>query len=410
MCGCAGGEYRSARKSDGTPRARLDPVLRPPEVRFVSPGFPKCTVLPTVCVLLLSACTWSTDAAPSLPARLTILVQEEHAFFYRNEVGHWEGFNHDLIDRVQRHLGVPVEIKSFTTHDALVQAFAAGEGDIMCPAIAIDRASAEPTGVTELAQELFPTLRFKVSDEEDFVWVLRKELTGVAALLDEWSGTVQSQLMVANLYDTYFAHLGLLNKFDLVMLKVRYRRDLPRYRALFDQAGRRHSIDPLFIAAMSYQESHWNPEATSFTGVRGLMMLTQETANEIGVTDRLDPRQSIFGGTRYFTQLRKQIDDDVGRPDNSYFALAAYNVGLGHVEDAQEVVRRHGGDHTSWSHLRDALPLLSDPEYYATLKYGKARGREPVRYVDSIRNYYALMSKWEMSRERPRGRTASGDS
>ena len=184
MCACAGGKYRSARKSDGTPRARLDPVLAPPEVRFVSAGFLKCTVLPAVCVLVLAGCSSSTDAAQSLPARLTILVQEEHAFFYRNEVGHWEGFNHDLIDRVQRHLGVPVEIKSFTTHDALVEAFAAGEGDIMCPAIALERASADPTVVTELAQEPFPTLRFKVSDEEDFVWVLRKELTRVDAHLD----------------------------------------------------------------------------------------------------------------------------------------------------------------------------------------------------------------------------------
>ena len=154
---------------------------------------------------------------------------------------------------------------------------------------------------------------------------------------------------------------------------------------------------------MSYQESHWNPEATSHTGVRGLMMLTQETADEIGVTNRLDPRQSVFGGTEYLAQIRKRIDDDIGRPDNSYFALAAYNVGLGHVEDAQEVVRRNGQDHTLWSNLRDALPLLAVPAYYTTLKYGKARGKEPVRYVDSIRNYYSLMSRWETARERPRG-------
>jgi membrane-bound lytic murein transglycosylase F len=200
----------------------------------------------------------------------------------------------------------------------------------------------------------------------------------------------------------YFAHLGLLNKFDLMMLKVRHKRDLPKYRKLFDEAGRLHDIDPLFLAAMSYQESHWNPEATSFTGVRGLMMLTQETADAVGVTDRLNPRQSVLGGTKYLTQLREQINEDIGRPDNSYFALAAYNVGLGHVEDAQEVVRRSGRDDTQWSNLRDALPLLAEPKYYATLKYGKARGREPVRYVDSIRNYYSLLSKLEGARERAR--------
>ena len=206
----------------------------------------------------------------------------------------------------------------------------------------------------------------------------------------------ESQLFVANLYEKYFAHLGLLNKFDLVMLKVRYKRDLPRFRRLFNEAGRRHEIDPLFLAAVSYQESHWDPEAVSYTGVRGLMMLTQDTADLIGVTDRTDPRQSVLGGTKYLVQMRKQIDDEVGRPDNNYYALAAYNVGLGHVQDAQELVKRGGEDDTLWSNLRDALPLLSKPAYYTTLKYGKARGHEPVRYVDSIRNYYALLSRLEV--------------
>jgi membrane-bound lytic murein transglycosylase F len=170
---------------------------------------------------------------------------------------------------------------------------------------------------------------------------------------------------------------------------------LPRYRAYFNEAGRRHDLDPLFLAAMSYQESHWNPEATSPTGVRGLMVLTQDTADAVGVRDRTNPRQSVLGGTKYLTQLRSQIDDDVGRPDNNYYALAAYNVGLGHVADAEEIVRRNGDDHTLWSNLRDALPLLSEPAYYTTLKYGKARGQEPVRYVDSIRNYYSLLTQLE---------------
>ena len=355
-------------------------------------------------LLLLAACSRQSDnAQSSLPAKLTVLVQEDHSFYYRNETDEWEGFNHELIDRMHRHVAVPVEIKSFASSEALFQAFEAGQGDIMCPAFALKRASPNPTLLTEIAHQGFRTLRFKVSDEEDFVWVVRKDLGGVAALLDEWSHTTKSQLFVANLYEKYFAHLGLLNKFDLVMLKVRYARDLPRFRPLFEEAGRRHDIDPLFLAAVSYQESHWNPQARSYTGVRGLMMLTEGTAETIGVTDRTDPRQSVLGGTKYLVQMRKQIDDEVGRPDNNYYALAAYNVGLGHVQDAQEIVKRGGQDDTLWSNLRDALPLLSEPAYYRTLKYGKARGHEPVRYVDSIRNYYALLSQLESPTTRQRG-------
>ena len=369
------------------------------------PGFPKRSVWLTAGVLLLlAACSGDRHTAPyQLPAKLTVLVQEDRWFYYTNETDHRVGFNQELIDRMQRHIGVPLEIKSFASREALFQAFAAGEGDIMCPALVLNRTSPTPAVLAVLLQQRLPTLRLKVSDDEDFVWVLRKDLDGAAALLETWLRTTQSQLFVANLYEKYFAHLGLLNKFDLVMLKVRYRRDLPRYRAIFDEAGRRHDIDPLFLAAVSYQESHWNPDATSQTGVRGLMMLTQATADAIGVTDRTDPRQSVLGGTKYLTQLRSQVDGTVGRPDNDYYALAAYNVGLGHVEDAQEIVRRTGQDHTLWSNLRDALPLLSERGYYTTLKYGKARGQEPVRYVDSIRNYYSLLSEFEPSVGRRRG-------
>jgi membrane-bound lytic murein transglycosylase MltF len=353
--------------------------------------------------VLVTACSTPADPPVDLPSTLTVLVQEDHAFYFQNETKHWVGFSHELIERMEHELGVAVEVRSFATYDAMFQAFAAGVGDVMCPALAIGRAAPEPAILTVLEREQLPTIRVKVSDDEDVVWVLRRNRGGIAGRMNAWLHTTHSQLFVANLYEKYFAHLGLFNKFDLVMLKVRYRRDLPLYRHLFDEAGRRHGIDPLFLAAMSYQESQWNPQAQSRTGVRGLMMLTQDTADAIGVTDRLDPRQSVFGGTKYLTQLRTQIDDEVRRPDNDYYALAAYNIGLGHVEDAQEIARRHGQDDRLWSNLRDTLPLLSDPAYYTTLKYGKARGQEPVRYVDSIRNYYALLSALERPIKRPAG-------
>src|SRR5262245_43630153 len=322
-------------------------------------------------MLLVTACATPAGPPTDLPSSLTVLVQEDHAFYYRNETDHWVGFSHELIERMRRQLGVPVHVRSFADYGTMLQAFAAGAGDLMCPAVALNRASPNPAILSALTRERLPTLRFKVSDTEDFVWLLRPDRRATAARLSAWLHTTQSRLFVANLYEKYFAHLGLFNKFDLVILKTRYRRDLPQYRQLFEEAGRRHGIDPLFLAAMSYQESHWDAQAESHTGVRGLMMLTQDTADAVGVTDRLDPRQSVFGGTRYLTQLRRQIDGDVGRPDNDYYALAAYNVGLGHVEDAQEIVRRQRLDPTLWSNLRDTLPLLSDPSYYTTLKHGK---------------------------------------
>ena len=143
---------------DGTRRARSPTVLNPRSLCIVSPAVSKCTVVPTVCLLLLlAACSGQSDSAQShLPAKLTVLVQEDHSFYYRNETDEWEGFNHELIDRMQRHLAVPVEIKSFASSEALFQAFEAGQGDIMCPALALKRASPDPTVLTEIARQGFP--------------------------------------------------------------------------------------------------------------------------------------------------------------------------------------------------------------------------------------------------------------
>ena len=353
---------------------------------------------------LAATCAGPPLPGSDLPPKLVVLVQEDdHAFYYRNETNHRVGFSHELIERMQRQFSVPVEVRSFADDDSMFRAFAGGAGDIMCPAVALARTAPVAKFLTALGNEPYPILRFKVSGDEDFVWVLNRDLHGAGARLNAWLRTTQSQLFVANLYEKYFAHLGLFNTFDLMMLKVRYRRDLPKFWPMFEEAGRRHRIDPLFLAAVSYQESHWNPEAESQTGVRGLMMLTQEAAADVGVTDPLDPRQSVLGGARYLMQLRSLIDAEVSRPDNDYYALAAYNVGLGHVEDAQVLLRRAGEDHTLWSNLRDALPLLAKPAYYTTLKYGKARGNEPVRYVDSIRNYYALLSQFDRGAGGPPG-------
>ena len=361
-------------------------------------------LIAAVVFALATACSPPPGTRSDLPHTLIVLVQEDdQAFYYRNETNHRVGFSHELIERMQRQLSVVVDVRSFSNGDSMSRTFAGGVGDIMCPAVALARTAPVSTLLTGLGDVPYPTLRFKVSDDEDFVWVLNRDRDRAGARLNAWLRTAQSQLFVANLYEKYFAHLGLFNTFDLMVLKARYRRDLPPFWSMFEEAGRRHRIDPLFLAAMAYQESHWNPQAGSQTGVRGLMMLTQDTADELGVTDRLDPRQSVLGGARYLEQLRSQIDDEVNRPDNDYYALAAYNVGLGHVQDAQVILRRAGQDDRLWSNLRDALPLLAKPAYYTTLKYGKARGREPVRYVDSIRNYYSLLSQLERPAGRPTG-------
>ena len=142
---------------------------------------------------------------------------------------------------------------------------------------------------------------------------------------------------------------------------------------------------------MGYQESHWNPDAVSPTGVRGIMMLTEATARQLGVEDRVDPRQSIFGGARYLRRIKRKIPERIAEPDRTWLALAAYNIGFGHLEDARILTQANGGDPDRWEDVREHLPLLADPKWHTRTRHGYARGGQPVHYVENIRYYYDVL-------------------
>ncbi len=175
---------------------------------------------------------------------------------------------------------------------------------------------------------------------------------------------------------------------------------LPEYRDYFLEAETATGIDWRLLAAMGYQESHWNPDAVSPTGVRGIMMLTRSTAAMLGVADRIDPRLSILGGARYFKRVRRKIPERIAEPDRTWLALAAYNVGYGHLEDARILTETAGKNPDRWRDVREHLPLLSQKKWYQRTKRGYARGWEPVYYVDNVRRYYTLL-EWMTASEPP---------
>ena len=166
---------------------------------------------------------------------------------------------------------------------------------------------------------------------------------------------------------------------------------LARYRDIFQKAGDKTGLDWRLLAAIGYQESHWDSDATSPTGVRGIMQLTVDTANFLRLTDREDPVQSIFGGSRYFKQIADQLPTDIPEPDRTWMALAAYNMGVGHLLDARILTEARGGNPNRWLDVRDALPLLSQPRWYARTKHGYARCHQAVIYVGNIRSYYDML-------------------
>lgn len=191
-----------------------------------------------------------------------------------------------------------------------------------------------------------------------------------------------------------------LDRVGMFQFMKQVRKRLPPLIPLFQEVAQAHDLDWRLLAAMGYQESHWNPEAASVTGVRGIMMLTNRTATALGVTDRLDPEQSIDGGARYFLRMRKRIPIRIPEPDRSWMALAAYNMGMGHLRDVRKLTQKQGGNPDRWQDVNERLLLLSQEKYYRETRYGYARGYEARQYVDNIRSYYDTLV-WMETRAHP---------
>ncbi|GLX81522.1 membrane-bound lytic murein transglycosylase MltF [Thalassotalea eurytherma] len=231
------------------------------------------------------------------------------------------------------------------------------------------------------------SIGFTIKKPEPLAWAVKKQ--GDHSLLTslvEFFGEVHHDGTLLALDDKYYGHIESFNYVDTRTFIKAIEKTLPKYRPLFEKYG--ENIDWRLLAAISYQESHWNPKARSYTGVRGMMMLTLPTARQMGVKSRLDAEQSIRGGSKYILQLINRMPDRIPMPDKIWFALASYNVGFGHLNDARIITQQQGGDPDRWVEVKSRLPLLKQKKYYKKTKYGYARGDEPVNYVENIRRYY----------------------
>lgn len=249
--------------------------------------------------------------------------------------------------------------------------------------------------IVSINQRYFPELRvrFALGKKDELAWALPKGAKELRQEAVNWLAAYKADGKMAKWRELYYGHVTLFDYVDIQAFKRRINERFPKYRQLFEQAAEENDLSFTLLAAQAYQESHWNPKARSPTGVRGMMMLTWPTARSLGVKNRLNAEQSIFAGAKYFAKLRDNLKDELTEPDLTWMTLAAYNVGLGHLRDAQALARRQGKDPKSWHDIKIVLPLLSQREYYSTVKYGYARGSEPVKYVQQIRQYQQVLQQ-----------------
>lgn len=256
-------------------------------------------------------------------------------------------------------------------------------------------------------RNVFPNVQvaFDVSEAQQLAWAFPKHSdSSLFDAADAFFSRIEEDGRLVALTEHYYKDNDIFNAGGAELFAERIENRLPQWEDYLRAAGSEYDIDWRLLAAMSYQESHWNARARSHTGVRGLMMLTLVTARELGISNRIDPEQSITGGARYYKRIYDRLPERIQGPDRIQMALAAYNVGSGHLEDARKLTEAHGDNPDKWADVKRYLPLLAKPKYYQNTRYGYARGWEPVVYVERINQFYNIL-RWHDERKQQRQRT-----
>lgn len=252
----------------------------------------------------------------------------------------------------------------------------------------------------EIATSVFPNLSIHATKEkkQEVVWAFQPaspDTTKPIAFKSEAEAFLKdlnARGRMSQIRDRHFGGLRKLPTGDKLAFLERSQTILPIYEPLFKQAQQQTGVDWRLLASLGYQESHWNPLATSPTGVRGIMMLTEGTSALLGVRDRLDPAEAIPAGARYLKQLRANVKDPISEPDRTWMALAGYNQGPGNLIAARNLAKKYGLNPGSWYDVKLMYPLLAQPAFTANLKTGTANGQEAVTLAERVRMFYTLLA------------------
>jgi membrane-bound lytic murein transglycosylase F len=235
--------------------------------------------------------------------------------------------------------------------------------------------------------------------KRDLAWAVAPLQQKLREELDAFFANARRGNLLSRLADHYYSNTRQVERIDAGAFLERIKSVLPEYRNIFQRAQIATGVEWRLLAAIAYQESQWDPVATSETGVRGLMQITEDTARHLGVTDRLNPTAAVVGAAQYVKDLKAKLPARIAEPDRTWLALAAFNIGLAHLEDARILAQKQKLNPDLWSDVKKALPLLALPEYYEDAKFGYARGGMPVAFVDRVRAYYDILVRQEPAYE-----------
>jgi membrane-bound lytic murein transglycosylase F len=243
------------------------------------------------------------------------------------------------------------------------------------------------------ARHLYPNVEvgFALPDARPVQWIVRREERDLVGAVNRFFDAYRSSGRLARLQQRATGDQRPFEYVESREFQARMTERLPRYRPWFEEASQESGLDWRLLAAVGYQESKWDPQAESSDGALGVMMLTSDTAEAMGITDRTNPKQSISAGARYLAEVREKVPDRISEPDRTWLTVAAYNVGFGHLEDARIIAQGLGKNPDSWTDVRQTLPLLAQEKWFLRAKRGYARGWEPVQFVDRVQSFLTLL-------------------
>ncbi|ERL54764.1 transglycosylase SLT domain-containing protein [Psychrobacter aquaticus] len=305
---------------------------------------------------------------------LTIAAVPGDSTYFATD-GFQHGFGFDLVNSYADELGVDIDLRAYANEDAALKAVRSGQADM-----ALTTASTQLKSRLNLSSinvscgydasltknGLHPKVSWTFSSSND-------PLSKKASYFLCDNIKLQNTQKLAAFYNQNL----LKDAYSQDHFKKTLTEKLPDYQSSFEEQARNYNHDWELLVAMGYQESHLDANAVSPTGVRGLMMLTNNTAKAMGVADRVDPYQSIGGGARYLEQMKDSFAD-VPKTDRIWFALAGYNMGPNAVKSIQRKLRDQGIDDKNWANVY---------AYLADNKASNSRYGQAMHYVSNIRSY-----------------------
>ncbi len=249
------------------------------------------------------------------------------------------------------------------------------------------------SNIAYLNRRYYPDIRVGISlhQSEYHGWAVKKKDKKLLKSINQFFTEAMEDGTLNAIYNRYYNDITSFDYYDIKMFHERIQKRLPKYKDIILKQARKYNLDWRIIVAITYQESHFQPLARSYTNVRGLMQVTMGTARDMGITNRLDPYQSIMAGSKYLHQLKNRFNDIEDEYQKLIFSIASYNIGYYHIRDAQSIAELKGLDKNDWYSIKTVLPLLTQRKYYNATKYGYARGFETVNYVTKILTYYDIL-------------------